>query len=312
MKIYFLLISIIFASCSSNIDDRSNEKKINAITSKNVIDSIVKVKSSKSIPKEASPKDHPIYTLFRIDSLRDKIGEITRIDSISHKPYKIIHFTFRKGRKNKHSGWEFPYGNGWVLVENYEKNPKLLGFDLEYGDFTAHTFSWIDFDGDGDLDLYTFSGYEDVFSSKLFLNRNNEFKIVYSNTLTYCPLIDIDSDGLPEILSHDSNSEVGLNVTKDDFIKAGQEYDRIVGDFNKNNFDYGLQNDNKLVSLGLTASVRILKIQNDSIKDISADYPQHFCYRSKILSEIKNPDSKVKYRIEELIEEYNFKYGCGK
>lgn len=260
---------------------------------------------------------HPIYTLFQLDSLKDKEGEITQIDSISYPPYNVIYFTFTKGVKSDSTGWIPPYGAGWVLVENYENNPKLRGHYLTYGDLTAHTFHWLDFDQDGDFDVYTYSGEEEIFKTELLLNTTTGFTSVYTNHYAYCPLIDINADGKPEILSHDSaafagiHSELDLQLSKDQEKAIQTEYDNIVGDFNPYNYDYNLPDHYKLFSLNLTASTRILTIENDSIKDLSKNYPQYFCWRTGILNKIPPAETSLETDWKLWVAKNNSLFGCG-
>lgn len=265
---------------------------------------------------------HPIYLKYGLDTLKSKVGEITNIDSVSFPPYKVLNFYFRE--RNQEQPW--PYGMGYLIVNESNTQDKVIWYNLIYGDFGPHTFSWIDFDGDGDKDLYHLIGYEDVFDSRLYLNQINinpsqPFKLIYDNKIAYCTLVDLDKDGIPEILNQikkveegyaDYNPALNYKLENKEREKIVEEYDRIIGDFDKCNFDYNMPNAYKEFSISIHADVNILSVKNDTIVDVSENHPKHFCFRADILKNIKNTGELVKPWLTELEKKYEEKYNCNK
>jgi hypothetical protein len=264
---------------------------------------------------------HPIYLKYGLDTLKSKIGEIINIDSLSFPPYKVLQYYFRE--RNQEKPW--PYGFGYLIADDSKQN-KVIWYNLIYGDFGPHTFSWVDFDGDGDKDLFHLIGFEDVFESRLYLNQINTnpshpFKMIYENNIAYCALVDFNKDGIPEILNQIKKEEEGyadynpaLNYEMDDEQKEKivQEYDRIIGDFDKCNFDYNMPNHYKEFSIVIHADVNILSVKNDTIVDASENYPDHFCFRADILKNVKNAGELIKPWLSELENKYRDKYYCEK
>ncbi len=263
---------------------------------------------------------HPIYLQFGLDTLKSKIGEITEIDSISFSPYKVLHFNFRE--RNQEQPW--PYGTGYLVVDESNPTNNVIWYNLIYGDFGPHSFSWIDFDNDGDKDLYHFIGFEDVFGSRLFLNQINKntsvpFKMIYSNNIAYCAIVDINMDGIPEILNQitkidegyaDYNPAVRYELEDSDREKIVMEYNKIIGDYDNCNAKYGMPNHYKVFSFSINADINILTVKNDTIVDVSSQYPEHFCFRREILRDINNAGDSIKYWFSELENKYNNTYKC--
>ena len=109
--------------------------------------------------KLKSEQFHPIYLQFGLDTLKTKSGEIRKIDSTSIAPFTVTYFVFRE--RNQDSSW--PYGFGYLISDGSSSNENVIWYNLIYGDFDPHSFSWVDFDNDGDKDLFHLYGYEDVF-----------------------------------------------------------------------------------------------------------------------------------------------------
>lgn len=265
---------------------------------------------------------HPVFLQYGLDTLKSKVGEITMIDSVSFQPYTILRFYFRE--RNQEQSW--PYGTGYLVADESKPRSKVIWYNLIYGDFGPHTFSWIDFDGDGDKDLFHLIGHEDVFESRLYLNQINSnpshpFKMVYDNKIAYCALVDLNKDGVPEILNQlkkpdpeyaENNSELSYQLDEQGRGKVAEEYDRIVGKFDKYNFDYNMQNSYKVFSISIHADVNVLSVSNDAIIDVSDKYREHFCFRADILKNIKNAGELIKPWLAELEKKYRDKYNCDK
>jgi hypothetical protein len=263
---------------------------------------------------------HPIFLQYHLDTLKTKIGEITNIDSNSFPPYKVIQFYFKE--RNPKEPW--PYGSGIIIVDESNSDNEVIWYNLIYGDFGAHTLSWIDFDNDGDKDLYHLVGFEDVFKSRLFLNQINTrdrvpFKMIYNNNIAYCVLVDFNKDGFPEILNqvkkidledYDWNPAFKFKLEEDEKQKIAKEYDRIVGNFDQFNFDYNMPNHYKEFSISISSDVNILSVINDTVVDVSGNYPDHFCFRGNIIMNISEVGSEIKPLLNELENKYKDKFDC--
>lgn len=258
---------------------------------------------------------HPVYLQYGLDTLKTATGAIESIDSIALPPYKIIHFSFKESAQND----PWPYGSGYLIADDSSPENKVIWFNLIYGDYGPHTFSWIDFDGDGDKDLYHLSGFEDVFASHLFLNQINTdtdtaFTAVYTNELAYCALVDMDKDGIPEILNQVQILDPEAPLTSTEWayeLETAQnraiaaEYDRIVGTFDESNFNYNMPDHYKKFAIGISAEVNILTVMNGRMTDVSKNYPDHFCFRNDLLGHIKDPGEKVQPWLAELEQKYS-------
>lgn len=284
-----LIILLIVVGCSSK-----NENHQESYTSQ---DSAIIVKDTIYVPSVLT------RDFSGIEPLLNKKVSISKVDSSSYPDYKIFHFEFTSGSYTSIED----YGSGIALT----KNDSIVTWNLEYGDNGSHTFNWIDFDNDGDKDLYTFAGEEEYFSSRLYLNDGDSLKEIYNNTLCYCPLIDINNDGVPEILNT-VNSEVievdydsELNLTDNQHSEISNEYDAIVGEFDQYNFNYNMPKFYKLFSMDILSSVAILELADGELKDISMDYPEHYCFRIKLLKSIKTPSKRVEPVLNNLVSEYS-------
>lgn len=265
-------------------------------------------------------KYHPIYLQYGLDTLKTKVGKITNVDSVSFSPYKILHFYFRE--KNQENPW--PYGAGYLIADDSKQNNKVIWYNLIYGDFGPHSFSWIDFDNDGDKDLYHLIGIEDVSKSLLFLNQigskaSSPFKMIFKNKIAYCAVVDLNLDGIPEILNQIKKVKQGyadfntaLDYELEDSVreKIVNEYNRIVGDFDKCNAKYGMPNHYKEFSFSINSDINILSVNDDTIVNVSAQYPEHFCIRKDILRNINNAGDSIKSWFSELENHYNKLYKC--
>lgn len=283
-----LIILLTTLGCSSKTENQ--QKSYNSNDSAIIVKDTIKTLSGLTL------------NFIEIEPLLNKKVTISKVDSSSYPDHKIFHFEFTSG-SYKSMG---DYGRGIALT----KNDSIITWKLEYGDYTSHTFNWIDFDNDGDNDLYTFAGEEEYFSSRLYLNVGDSLKEIYNNTLCYCPLIDINNDGTPEILNTNNSAVVEvdydseLNLTDDQQSKISKEYDAIVGKFDQNNFKYNMPKFYKLFSMDILSSVTILELANGELIDVSKDYPEHFCFRIELLQSIESPSKRVVQVVKTLTSEY--------
>lgn len=316
--IFILLVFLI--SCDNDFKKNDESYEIDVVSKKKELDflnhSIINLKDSIRLIKQGFQIEEESYFNNLLMSERFKYSKlkIHNIDTSSFKPYKIIELTLfdysENARPNNYQG------SGVIIIDESAKYNKYVWSYIDYNsDYPPHTFSFIDFNNDGKKDLFVYAGFEDVFMSELFLNQislncNNPFKLVYRNSNAYSTLIDINNDGIPEILNpiykveseyeeYINEYEYGNNTT--DFINV--EYDRVVGEFDKYNFDYNMPNYYKGISLKLLNKVSILSIENDTILDVSANYPEHFNFRIEALKSFKNLSNKMRIQIDSLIME---------
>ena len=241
------------------------------------------------------------FDLNSIDSLKNKKIHINSIDSTSYPEGNIVYFDFSDDSGNSIRD----YGRGLAVIVH----DSITLWNLDYGDYPSHSYNWLDFDGDGDKDLYTLAGEEMYFNSRLFLNMGDSLKEIFSNDFSYCPLIDIDNDGIPEILNTRNEGVVEVDyeevgITSIENRKISNEYDLIVGSFDEYNYKYNMPKWYKLFSLNILSSVNILKVKNGKMIDVSKGYESHFCFRLNLLQSLDSTSERVEKVKKELISEY--------
>jgi hypothetical protein len=103
----------------------------------------------------------------------------------------------------------WPYGNGFAVADR--ASGEVLWIYLHNGDCPPHEIRWLDFDGDGREDIFFHAGFEDVFTTHLYLNRVrssryavSHFAQAYENDDVYAVVVDLDADGRPELLAPDA------------------------------------------------------------------------------------------------------------
>ena len=257
-----------------------------------------------------------INNLIKQQAFKGVKGKIYNIDSTSFKPYRVISL---RSYMNSNKKYEY-LGSGIMIIDDENSYNKLVWYYFDKSDFPPHTFTFIDFNNDGNKDLYMYSGMEDVYNSKLFINQINNnrkapFKLIYENNHSYCPIIDIDKDGTPEVLNTNriyGNEDIIplYEITKENKEKINREYDRIVGGYDKYNFDYNMPKHYKEFLFNISADVNILKVKSDSMIDISLTYPEHFCFRSKIIDSLQNVSNEISSSLENLSGKYKSEAKC--
>lgn len=318
-KKILLFVFLIIWSCSSK-DDNDNllkDKQIERlILEVQIKDSEIKkleqqLEGSNESYTSLKPDENAslLIDLLISEEFHKTSVELRKIDSTSLAPYVIYEVLLRNTFSNS-SGYEGYQGQGIIIVDHSLAFNKMVWSYIDrYSDFPPHTFSFLDFNGDGKKDLYTFAGFEDVFNTNLFINqtgsdRKEPFKLVFSNGLSYCPLFDFNHDGIPEILSSTNEIEdlplEGQRFTNLANTLIMKEYDKIVGSFNQYNYDYNMPSTYKEFSLELFSDVKILSINSDSIVDVSHQYPDHFKFRIQVLNEIETDSKEIMNWINQL------------
>lgn len=191
------------------------------------------------------------------------------------------------------------YGSVISVVDS--KSGDLLWVRTVYGDFGPHTIKLIDFDGDNRDDLWVLAGFEDVFSTELFLNRidSQQFSLTnfvpgFSSQDVYATLLDFNKDGYPEIMfpkgpvTNEGMSDQYIEKANclsfsDEVIQlAMEEYYRLVGKFESANFDFNLKS-YPAFSLFIDSNVEILS-KYPKNKFVTNEYSNHFNWRRDLIS----------------------------
>lgn len=207
-------------------------------------------------------------------------------------------------RREEGPGW---HGNTYVLYDLRNDNPI---WTLKWlTDFEPHSFIYTDFNRDGKKDIAFYAGFEDVFITKVYLSNlsnlkhaNNNYILAYENNNSYVMFADIDKDGTPEMLEEVSSKtdEPRFCAKEGEFIELSaksstainNEYDRIVGSFDKYNFKYGSKKHYKISNISLLAKMRPIEIVGKKPIDVSRKYKIHFKWRADTLQEIQNSNPK--------------------
>jgi hypothetical protein len=198
----------------------------------------------------------------------------------------------------------WPYGNVHVLWRQNSVEPV---WSLDWvGDYQPHSRSWIDFDGDGQKDLFFFAGFEDVFSTHIYLWRvktnrfsPNSLVKVYSNHNDYSVLLDMDRDGRPEILDsgHAGDAHIEHRCGDDEWdvpeIPAtvqealAIEYRALSRSFDQYNFTYNMPGSYPAWGMKILDPISILRIEKAGLVDVTERFPDHLQWRLRMLSEIR-------------------------
>lgn len=231
--------------------------------------------------------------------------------------------TYSYTSKEKNGAYGFIY-----VLWNQVTSKAVWALDWS-GDFQPHSLSWMDFDGDGKKDLFFFAGFEDVFSTHIYLWNiktpkfdTKNFIKVYSNWNDYSVVLDFENDGHQEILDsgYTGNEHVDISCGQDEFEtplippevknKMINEYRKLTGSLNKINFNYNLPEIYPVWAIGIFDPFRIFRIVNGKLIDVSHNYSNHLQWRRGILNHIrkvnKEPcsqivDKAIKH-IDKLIE----------
>lgn len=162
------------------------------------------------------------------------------------------------------------------------------------GDFPPHGLVWVDADRDGRTDLFFTGGEETVSESFLFLDRgersagsDSAYTLAYQNVRDYVPLLDLDGDGAPELVTPtDSVSSDGGDVPcmesplPDSIERAATaEYARHVGTFDRANVKYSEENF-AAGTMHLIRPIRILQARDGAMRDATRDFPEHLRWRA--------------------------------
>lgn len=199
---------------------------------------------------------------------------------------------------------KWPYGSVYILWRSDTSTP-LWGIDWP-GDFQPHSLAWVDFNQDGHPDLFFYAGFEDVFSTHIFLWQGESkgfspanLKEAYKNENDYSMIMDIDHDGHPEILDSGrmgdehredpcSDNEVGY-IDIPPLIRSAmtEKYHELVGRFGRLNYTYNMPESFPMFNLNIFAPIKIMRIEGTEAKDVTSQYPEQLRWRLGILKKIR-------------------------
>lgn len=98
-------------------------------------------------------------------------------------------------------GKSWPFG----VVLAFADSGDAITWDYRVdGDYSPHTVSWLDANGDGQADLFFLNGEEDYFATTLFVRAPRgstpAFVRAFRDSIQYRTVLDLDHDGRPEFL----------------------------------------------------------------------------------------------------------------
>ncbi|NVK83186.1 MAG: VCBS repeat-containing protein [Cytophagia bacterium] len=318
--IILLTLTVFLFSCSSELKEelakknKEIEKLQVELESKNSqISMLQKSKEDRNEAKADTPnkKSELLLDLLLDERFRDSEVEIKEIDSISIIPLVAYRMTIRN-KNDTNAGYQGYQGSGILITNPQLQFNKVVWSNMDLmSDFPPHTFYFIDFNGDGEKDLICFSGFEDVFTTELFLNQSKTenkkvFKPVFFSDNSYSSIFDFDKDGIPEILNVLDELEwsptPGYTIPKSTEALIQEEYDNIIGGYDEYTFRYGMPDVYKEFAIDLMAKVEILRLSGDSMINVSSEFPNHFDFRLKALNSLEIDSEDVKPWIEKLKE----------
>ncbi len=179
--------------------------------------------------------------------------------------------------------------------------------NLEFG---YHNVFWSDFNNDGIEDLFILSGYEDYFSTYIYIGNsdNPELSKIYENNTIYSMVLDIENDKHPEFIES-SDSNICRSSIFPPFVPASllplvtAEYEKVVGEYDKANFTFNMPEHFPLFNLQLLNKIRIYRIEEQQVVDVTSEYPEHINWRIHFLKKIlKHNDDKCVMYLNGLID----------
>jgi hypothetical protein len=161
-------------------------------------------------------------------------------------PYEVRRFTFVSEPPQV-----WPYGTGFAVADR--TSGEVLWVYLHNGDYPPHELRWADFDGDGRDDIFFHAGFEDVFTTHLYVNRIgskrygvSHFAQAYENDDVYAVVVDFDADDRPELIaSEEYPSEDDPCAATFQALTASKrewkdEYRQLARHFDAFNFQFGV------------------------------------------------------------------------
>lgn len=255
---------------------------------------------------------------INIDEIKQKEITVIQVDSNSIKDVTLVLFIF-EGEEIEDDIVHNEYGWGMALF-NTSNPQKMISHHINYTPNPPHTLHWLDFDGDNDLDLYTYTGEEEYFLTQLHMNLKDQVGYdsitntpIFTNNETYCALLDVNQDGIPEIL--DSKNQIKYwNMVEDfefdslTYQTLNKEYNRLVGQFDSCNFDYAMPEHYKVFNMILLSKACLLRLKDGKLIDISTQESKHFCVRKELLDRIQKNNTHLPDSFSQSLDSLKRKY----
>lgn len=188
----------------------------------------------------------------------------------------------------------------WVVSDSTGRVRWVSRHETEY---VPHTMLWKDLSGDGLADVIALGGQEEIFESRVFLQRQPDpahgdsalFRLAYEDTSQYAALVDLDGNGRPELLDpvdftravDEDEAECGPDVSEAVSREARSEYDRIGRPYHAANFTYGIP-DFAFTTLMLLHPLRIVQFDGDTAIDATSRFPDHARWRVRLLEQVRD------------------------
>ncbi|WP_242920930.1 FG-GAP repeat domain-containing protein [Pontibacter liquoris] len=287
-----LVLLLAFQSCSTTTDE-------------------TEISAEKSVLVKMDESMHGfdlVNSLSNSSLIGSKTNKVLSTDTISDNLYLTQYI----------SGNRFLGTVIWT-IENGDFNP--LWQEKDSSDFPPHTFSFVDFNNDGRKDLTVLFGQEDVYGTDVYLNQSaktyskDNFKLAYQNWNDYLVIVDIDGDGVPELL--DSGYEGTEHVEGPEFFltdevreRIHQKYDEIAHVKGANNFHFNMPNHFKVFNSFLLDSIKVVGFENGEFVDKTCRYQDYLDWRIAILKQMKSDGRNDSKRIEGLINYLEKKKIC--
>lgn len=251
---------------------------------------------SSSARSAAVPDTPAPLTASVVDQLRTRLGDATyhlrHGDTVpsSSLRWAIYHQT-RPGDAYARVVWVVSDSTGRI---------RWVAHETEY---VPHTMLWRDLSGDGLGDVIALSGQEEIFESRVFLQRKPDpargdsalFRLAYEDTSQYAALVDLDDNGRPELLDpvdftrapEDDATECSVEISDTVKREARDEYERIGRSYHAANFTYGIP-DFAVSTLMLLHPLRILQFEADSAVDATSRFSDHARWRLRLLEQVRD------------------------
>lgn len=239
----------------------------------------------------------------------------------------LLHYFVYKNKEGESSG-----GSGFKIVKSNQETP--FWYKSIDGDFGPHTVSTLKINKDKKLDIFFYTGFEDVFSTYIYLGNydsitsysEKNFVQIYSNRNSYSVLFDLDGDNYPEILDSGykgNKHKNGFSCLENPYDITIKQKDRLVfsdsvkqaitdkyfdltGPFDQYNFDYSMPKAYPLINTFILSPIKIFKVEGSNLLNVTSAYSGYLTWRIKILKQIKEDSSKkCGKRIDNIITYLN-------
>ncbi|GHA78567.1 FG-GAP repeat domain-containing protein [Pontibacter akesuensis] len=188
-------------------------------------------------------------------------------------------------------------------------------------DFPPHTYSFVDYNSDGKKDVTILSGQEDVFSTDVYLNKStttystDNFESVHRNWNNYSVIVDLDGDGVPELLDS-GNEQVEPEERPEFFLsddvksEIDRKYVEIAQVKGANNFHFNMPQRFRVSNSFLMDSIKVMGCEDEKFIDKTCNYQDYLDWRIGILEQLeKDSRNDTKY-VNALISYHKRRKGC--